>query len=159
MINELAPMDEKIQYVVQLFYYPMWFVIRDNDIMCPCVNYETKQAKLGCPICLGTGHKIKIVREKAARQTTESLTARGKGMGFGECNPAERYFTLTDLKLVEGDIIIDGTNVNIVQWYMPGRTDHPEPVYYRCVASRMKNNKDLFLRAFRNLIRKAGYEL
>lgn len=150
-------MDERIQYVVKLFHYPMWFVKIIRNISCPCVDHTTKQPKPGCPICLGTGHKIHLVRAKAARQTTESASMRGDGLGYSEKNAADRFFTLHNLELREGDIIVDNGNVNIVQHYMPGRTDASAPVYYRAVATRMKTNLQAFLNAFNDLLRRNGY--
>lgn len=150
-------MDERIQYVVKLFHYPMWFIKIVRNISCPCVNHTTKQPKPGCSICLGTGHKIHLVRAKAARQTTESASMRGEGLGYSEKNAADRFFTLDNLELKEGDIIVDNGNVNIVQHYMPGRTDASAPVYYRAVATRMKTNLQVFLDAFNDLLRRNGY--
>ena len=154
----MQPMDERIQYVIKLFYYPMWFIKLNKQVTCPCVNHNTKQSEPGCPLCLGTGYKIKLIRAKAARQTTENSAFRGEGIGFSEKNATDRFFTLDNLELKEDDIIIDNGNVNIVQYYMPGRTNASHPVYYRTIASRKKVDVDVFLRAFYNLLAKKGYK-
>ena len=135
----------------------MWFIKLDKEILCPCVEHSTKVAKMTCPLCLGTGYKIKLIRAKAARQTTESIGMRGEGIGYGEDNAADRIFTLDNLKLQEGDIIVDNDNVLVVQHYMPGRTDMSHPVYYRAIASPKKNNIKIFLELFHKLLEKNGY--
>ena len=153
----MQPMDEKIQYVVQMFHYPMWFIKLNKKIRCPCVDHTTKQAKKECPICLGTGYKIRLVRAKAARQTTESIGMRGEGIGFSEKNAADRFFTLDNLELHEDDIIIDQERVSIVQYYMPGRTNASHPVYYRVIATPMKVYDKIFMDNFISLLRRNGY--
>ena len=153
----MQPMDERIQYVVKLFHYPMWFIKLNKKITCPCVNHMTKQAKVGCPICLGTGHQIKLIRAKAARQTTEYSAMRGDGLGYSEKNAADIYFSLDNLELHEDDIIVDNDLVDIVQYYAPGRTNASHPVYYRTHAVKMKINIGPFLDAFHDLLRRNGY--
>lgn len=136
----------------------MWFIKLNKGVTCPCVDHNTKQPVHHCPLCLGTGYKIKLVRAKAARQTTENIAFRGDGIGFSEKNAADRFFTLDNLELKEGDIIVDNGNVNIVQYYMPGRTDANHPVYYRTIASRKKVDVDVFLRTFHKLLAEKGYK-
>jgi len=153
----VQPMDKKIQSVVKLFHYPMWFIKLNQKVQCPCVDHTTRQARPDCKLCLGTGKKIHLIRAKAARQTTESVSMRGEGLGYSEKNAAERFFTLQNLELHEGDIIVDNGNVNIVQYYMPGRTDKTSAVYFRTVATRMKTNVNQFLESFQDLLRRNGY--
>lgn len=153
----MQPMDSKIQYVIKMFHYPMWFIKLNKKIQCPCVNHTTKQAKEDCPICLGTGYKIRLIRAKAARQTTESASMRGEGLGYSEKNAADRFFTLDNLELHEGDIIVDKDRISIVQHYMPGRTNASEPVYYRTIATPMKVFNQVFMRSFQDMLRRNGY--
>ena len=150
-------MDLKIQSVIKMFHYPMWFIKLNKKITCPCVNHTTHQAKPGCEICLGTGYKIKLVRALAARQTTESTGMRGPGIGYSEQNAADRFFTLKDLELKENDIIVDGDKVSVVQHYFPGRTDSSNPVYFRTIATPMKTYLEPFKQAFKCLLRRKGY--
>lgn len=150
-------MDTKIQSVIKMFHYPMWFIKLNKKLICPCLNHTTKQAKIGCPLCLGTGYKIKLIRAMAARQTTEALEMRGTGMGQGEKNVGDRFFTLDNLELKEGDIIVDGERISVVQNYRPGRTDASNPVYYRTIATPMKINVLAFKVAFNDLLRRKGY--
>lgn len=153
----MHPMDSKIQSVIKMFHYPMWFIRLNKKISCPCVDHVTQQAKGGCPICLGTGYKINLIRAMAARQTTESTGMRGRGIGFSEKNAADRFFTLDNLELKEGDIIVDGDRISVVQYYLPGRTDASNPVYYRTVATPMKVHVQMFKDAFNSLLRRKGY--
>lgn len=150
-------MDTKIQSVIKMFHYPMWFIRLNKKISCPCVDHTTRQAKAGCNICLGTGYKIRLIRAMAARQTTETTGMRGEGIGFSEKNAADRFFTLDNLELKEGDIIVDGDRVSVVQHYLPGRTDASRPVYYRTIATPMKIHLQIFRDAFQNLLRRQGY--
>lgn len=153
----MQPMDLKIQSVIKMFHYPMWFIRLNKKISCPCVNHTTKQAKPGCSICLGTGYKIRVIRANGARQSTETIAMRGEGIGFSEKTGADRFFTLDNLELKEGDIIVDEDRVSIVQYYLPGRTNASHPVYYRAIASPMKMNLVAFKTAFADLLRRKGY--
>lgn len=150
-------MDTKIQSVIKMFHYPMWFIRLNKKISCPCVDHTTRQAKTGCKMCLGTGYKIKLIRAMAARQTTETTGMRGPGIGYSEKNAADRFFTLDNLELKEGDIIIDNDRVSVVQHYFPGRTDASHPVYYRIIATPMKTYLQYFKEAFYDLLRRKGY--
>ena len=135
----------------------MWFIRLNRRIICPCVNHTTHQAQATCNICLGTGYKIKLIRAMAARQTTESTGMRGRGIGYSEENAADRFFTLNNLELKEGDIIVDGDRVSVVQEYLPGRTDASNPVYYRTIATPMKVHLQMFKDSFHSLLRRKGY--
>lgn len=153
----MQPMDTKIRSVVELFHYPMWFIKLDKNVTCPCIDHASKEPKHDCPICLGTGYKIKVVRSKAARQTTETASMRGTGLGYGEKNASDIYFSITDLELQEGDIIVDNGHTDIVQYYAPGRTNDNKPVYYRIHAIRKNIDNGKFLIAFNNLLKRNGY--
>ena len=153
----MQPMDSKIRSVVELFQYPVWFIKLDQDIVCPCIDHASKEPKHDCPICLGTGHKIKVVRSKVARQTTDTASMRGEGIGFGEKSGADIYFSISDLELHENDIIIDNDYVDIVQYYAPGRTDHSKPVYYRIHGVRKNVDQKEFLNNFYSLLKRNGY--
>ena len=152
----MQPMDTKIQQVIKMFYYPMWFIKLDKSISCPCVQHDTKVANPLCPVCLGTGHKIKLIRAKAARQATETMRMTGEGLG-AERNVGDRIFTLDNLKLQEDDLIVDNDEVLVVQHYLPGRTDMNQPVYYRTITTKRKMNTEMFLTAFHELLAKNGY--
>lgn len=153
----MQPMDTKIRSVVELFHYPVWFIKLDKSKICPCVDHASKEPKHDCPICLGTGYKIKVIRSKAARQTTDTLSMRGEGLGYGEKNSGDIYFTITDLELQEDDIIVDNGYTDIVQYYAPGRTDANKPVYYRIHCIRKNINNGKFLTAFNELLKRNGY--
>ena len=134
----------------------MWFIKLNKQISCPCVQHDTKVTDPLCPICLGTGYKIKLIRAKAARQTTETMRMSGTGLG-AERNVGDRIFTLDDLKLQEDDLIVDNNEVLVVQHYLPGRTDMNQPVYYRTITTKRKMNVEMFLVTFYNLLTKNGY--
>lgn len=134
----------------------MWFIKLNKQISCPCVQHDTKVTDPLCPICLGIGYKIKLIRAKAARQATETMRMSGEGLG-AERNVGNRIFTLDNLKLQEDDLIVDNDEVLVVQHYLPGRTDMNQPVYYRAITTKRKMNVEMFLTAFHNLLAKNGY--
>lgn len=135
----------------------MWFIKLDKQIRCPCFDHDEHTTKLGCPICLGTGYKIKLIRAKGARQTTEDIGMRGEGIGYSEQTAVQRFFTLENLELTSSDIIVDNNEVFIVQSYFPGRTNMNKPVYYRTIATPKKMDLKIFLETFHSLLRRNGY--
>ena len=149
-------MDEKLQKVVKMFSYPVWFVIRDNKVDCTCTKFHTKQADFNCKKCLGTGKKIKLVRENAAHQN-DSLAQRGEGMGYGEQMVVGEYYSLRPVNAKVEDIIVDKNDVDVIQRIYPERTNHNSPVYYRFTTSPMKEYSEVFLKNFKELLEKFGY--
>lgn len=148
----MIPMDKKIQKVVKLFSYPVWFVIRDEKVDCPCVNFSTKQADSQCKKCLGTGKKIRLVRENAAHQN-DYISQRGKGLGYSEKTTVGEYYSLKPVEVKPEDLIIDGENVDVVQRVDPERTNHNDPVYYRYVTSPKKSFASVILKNFKELLK------
>lgn len=154
----MQPFDNKIQDVIKKFSYPVWFIIKDEDVDCPCVNHTTKQADPHCKKCLGLGKKITVARMNAAHQQIEDLSLRGEGMGFSEKNIASNYYTLADVEAREGDCIVDGNYVDIIQHFYPERSNHSAPVYYKYVASPKKGHYHTFLDVFKEVLSDAGYK-
>ena len=134
----------------------MWFIKLNKEISCPCKKHDIKTTSALCPICLGTGYKIKLIRAKAARQSTETMRMTGEGLG-AERNVGDRIFTLDNLKLQEDDLIVDNDDILVVQHYLPGRTDMNHPVYYRTITTQKKMNVEMFLTVFHNLLKQNGY--
>lgn len=152
----MIPMDDKLRYVVKLFSYPVWFVVCDPKVDCTCINFPTQQADYGCKKCLGTGKKIKLIRENAACQN-QDLSQRGEGMGYGEQVVVSEYYCLRPVNVHLGDYIINGDNVDVVQRIYPERTNHGEPVYYRYVTSPLKAYSVVILNNFREILKEHGY--
>ena len=152
----MQPFDRKIQSVIRKFWYPVWFVIRDPNIKCACVDFTTGQPDQSCRKCLGTGRKIHIVRVRAAHQN-DDLSMRGEGLGYAEKNVTANFYTLNDVNANADDIIVDGNELFIIQWSYPERSNASRPVYYKHVASPKKNSVDTFLRNFREVLANAGY--
>ena len=153
----MQPMDSKILQAIDKFSYPVWFVIRDENVLCPCINPTTKQPDPACPKCLGTGRKIKIRRMMAAHQNNR-ISLRGEGLGATEINIIGVYYTKNDTNSAEEDIIVDGNNVDIIQHAYAERTDHSTPVYFKYETVPKKANVKLFLSLFDNILRGAGHE-
>lgn len=153
----MQPFDDKIQSVIKKLYYPVWFIIKDENVDCPCVDHTTKQANPHCKKCLGLGKKIKIARMKAAHQQIEDITARGEGLGYSEKNIGSNYYTLADVEAREGDYIVDGNYIDIIQHFYPERSNHSDPVYYKYVATPKKGHYNTFINAFKEVLADAGF--
>jgi hypothetical protein len=52
--------------VIHHFDHGIYLINLNHDVMCKCVDYDTKQAKDNCPLCLGTGFQIMIRKAKGA---------------------------------------------------------------------------------------------
>lgn len=153
----MQPMDTKIVSVIKKFSYPMWFILAKKDVDCSCVDFHTKQPVPGCPKCLGTGHQVKIVRSNAAHQNDTAMMS-GNGLGSREVNVVPVFYTLTDIKCEEGDIVVDGNEAFVVQHYFSEHSNESKPVYYKIVGAPLKNNVDKFMDIFHETLRGAGYE-
>jgi hypothetical protein len=152
----MEPMDTKIRSVIKKFSYPVWFVLRDQNTNCTCVDFTTKQPDPKCKRCLGTGKKIKLVRVNAAHQN-EDISMRGDGLGYGEKVVAGNYYTLTEVDASPEDIIVDGSDVDVLQHIYSERTNSTNPIYYKHSTAPMKSNTMTFLKNFKEVLKNAGY--
>ena len=152
----MQPMDEKLRSVVRKFSYPVWFVIRDEAVDCPCMEFSTKQGHPGCRKCLGTGKRVRLVRENAAHQM-DDISQRGDGLGYSEKAVTGEYYSLRPVEAQPGDIIVDGDDIDMIQQAYSERTNQNDPVYYRFSTTPMKANRKLFMESFKEILRGAGY--
>lgn len=146
----MQPFDSKIQKVIKKFSYPIWFIHRDPKIICTCVKFSTKQPDKHCKKCLGTGRKIYIKRIQAARQPFR-LSITGEGLS-SEYNLYTTYYTLNDVNAAPYDLFIDNNEVDVIQDRYDERSNESKSVYYRYLVAPKKQNKELFLKMFNDVI-------
>lgn len=152
----MQPFDKRIRETVGLFSYPVWFAIRDEKINCPCVNFTTGQADAACGICFGTGKKTMLRKVMAAHQSS-SIRIGGELMGTGETVAVNVYYTLTDVKAKEGDFILDGDELDVIQQRFSYRSDSSSPVYYRYDTAPKKTDNQSTAEVIRKTLKEAGY--
>lgn len=151
----MEPFDTKIRDVIRRFHYPMWFVIRNEDVKCTCLHSSSKQPNPGCKKCLGTGRQVTIRRILAAHQPGD-ISYRGTGLGQNERDAVGNYYTLQDVKAKANDIIVDGEDIDIIQMGYAEHSNKSEVVYYKYKTSPMKFNRKKFMESFNAAISKGG---
>ena len=150
--------DNAIRRDIQKWSYPIWFVIKDNDIDCPCRDATTHQPDPNCKKCFGTGKKVKIRRMNAAHQNNR-VSVRGDNMAMGEIDVISVYYTLKDVEATEEDLVLDGDTLDSIQHYYPMRSDHSDPIYYKYETAPLKTNRALILKNLKSVLRGAGYHI
>lgn len=126
----MQPFDNKIHKVIDLYSHPVWFILRDDEVDCPCVDYTAKTPDLHCKKCFGTGKKVKLARVNAAHQNY-SISVRGTGMGFSETDIVAVYYTKQKTSLKVGDIIVDNDSIDTVKDVYYEHSDSADTVYWR----------------------------
>jgi hypothetical protein len=150
--------DEAIQRNIKKWSYPVWFVIKDESTDCTCVDFTTHQAKHTCKKCFGTGKRVILRRLNAAHQSVDA-SIRGEGLAMGELNIIGVYYTLQNVKVSEGDLILDGDSLDIIQNYYPMRSDHSTPVYYKYDTAPVKTNRAILMKNIKETLKGAGYNV
>ena len=150
--------DKAIKTDIKKWSYPVWFVIKDESIDCPCVDYSTHQADPNCKKCFGLGKKVKIRRMNAAHQNNR-IMMRGDGIGSGETAVIGVYYTLQDVKASIEDLILDGDSLDVIQHFYPMRSDHSDPIYYKYETAPKKTNRELTARNLKAVLKGAGYDV
>lgn len=148
--------DKSIHKVIDKFSYPIWFILKDDSVNCPCVNFTTKQADVNCKKCFGTGKKVRLRRIEAAHQNNR-ISIRGDGIGAGEIDVIGVYYSKHNAMAREEDLILDGDTLDVVQHAYPMRTDHSEPVYYKYETAPKKTNVALTIKNIKEVLKSAGY--
>lgn len=150
--------DNAIRGDIKKWSYPIWFVIKDNTIDCPCKDPTTHQPDPNCRKCFGTGKKVKIRRMNAAHQNNR-VSVRGDSMAMGEIDVISVYYTLKDVEATEEDLVLDGDTLDSIQHYYPMRSDHSDPIYYKYETAPLKTNRALILKNLKSVLRGAGYHV
>ena len=148
--------DDGIKKAIKKWSYPVWFVIKDDSTNCTCVDFTTHQAKPGCKKCFGTGKKVILRRMNAAHQSIDA-SMRGEGLAMGELNIIGVYYTLQNVKVSEGDMILDGEFLDVIQNYYPMRSDHSNPIYYKYDTAPVKSNRATIIKSLKETLKGAGY--
>ncbi len=130
--------DKNIRKPIDLFSHPVWFILRNEQIDCTCKNFTTKDTDKCCPICFGTGKKVSLARVKAGHQNSR-ISLRGSGMGFSEIDVVNVYYTFQQTSIKEGDMVVDGPDVDIVKNVYYEHSDQQKVVYYRIETVPYKN--------------------
>lgn len=149
--------DEYIQKTVSMFTHPVWFVTLDKEHTCPCVEEVSTNAKPGCPICFGTGHKLKLTKVMASNQNAQ-LSYRGQGIAFSEKEIANVYYTKTETAIKAGDIVVDHDDIDIVTDVYYERSDDSKIVYWRIETAPYKYRRDEFEKIFHKTLKEAGFD-
>ena len=151
----MTPFDSKIQKVVNLFAHPVWFIVADETLSCSCVDFTSKVPDPQCRKCFGTGHKIQLIKVKAAHQHNK-ISFRGKGVGFNEVDVVSVYYTNMETKIKPGDIIVDRECVDVVKDVYHERSDGSEVVYWRIETVPKKSYADEIKKLLRDALRGAN---
>lgn len=154
----MLPFDHKICEVVKKFSYPMWHVQQDKSFTCTCIDKTTKQPDPSCLKCLGTGHRIKIKRIKAAHQPLK-VTERATGMAANELIYNENFYTTNDVYASTNDLFIDNGKPYVIQEPHENRSDHTDPVYFHYGATPLKNQPQLFIQNLQKILQRFGKTL
>ncbi len=150
----MLPFDDKIRQIVKMYSYPMWIILRNQDVLCTCLDPTTHQPDPNCMKCLGTGRQITIKRIKAARQPFK-IAETGTGIARNEYIYNSNYYTLGDIHAHERDIFVDNGHADVIQDPQENRSDHTDPVYYHYIAAPKKDNLAIFLDHFNQVIEAA----
>lgn len=140
-----------IQEIIELFTHKVYLISRDTTVMCPCINYETKQAFEDCNKCLGTGHRIKIKNIEVASQYAEMPSANRPNEN---ATMGKSYFTHPKYKVNYLDMIIDKNEVYIINKVKDMAAFKNEIVYRQCIGYQKRNASELFLNTFNSIINK-----
>ena len=148
--------DKHIRKTIDLFSHPVWFILRDTEVSCTCIDFVSKHADEKCPLCFGTGKKIKLARVNAAHQNNR-ISLRGTGMGYGEIDVVNVYYTHTQTSIKVGDMIIDGPDIDVVKDVYYEHSDQQKTVYYRIETVPYRKDKEAFRKNVAAVLGKAGY--
>ena len=148
--------DNFIRKTVNMFVHPVWFIIRNNNYVCPCVNKATNVPKKGCKICFGTGNKLKLNRVMASNQNLQT-TFRGDGLGFSEKDIVNVYYTKDKTDIKVNDIVVDHGLVDIVTDIYYERSDSIDIAYWRIETMHYKYQPEKFYEVFKDTLKEAGY--
>ena len=151
----MQPFDSKIHKVIDLFAHPLWFIVRDEEVDCPCVDYTSKTPDSHCKKCFGTGKKVKLVKVNAAHQNAD-ISMRGEGMGFSEKDIVATYYTKQKTDIKVGDIIVDQESIDLVKDIYYEHSDSSATVYWRISTVPIKNEPRRIKKMLSEILKEAG---
>ena len=152
--NSLTNLTEQhtagIMEIIRMHSYYCYIINRVRSIICPCVVHETKQADVNCPLCLGTGNKIKIYKIFCAAQDTKLPTT----FRSDDFIVARDYYVPKKYRVNDEDIIIDNDKVYIVYEIQQKISLEGTTPYNKVSADKKKFDSKIFLKNFYNIINK-----
>lgn len=152
--NSLTNLTEQhtagIMEIIRMHSYYCYIINRVRSIRCTCVAHETKQADVNCPLCLGTGNKIKIYKIFCAAQDTKLPTT----FRSDDFIVARDYYVLKKYRVNDEDIIIDNDKVYIVYEIQQKISLEGTIPYNKVSAGKKKFDSKIFLKNFYNIINK-----
>ena len=141
--------DEGIDSILEKFSYEFYTVAPDENTVCPCVNYTTKQGDPSCKICLGVGYKITIRKVEGAREGARSTF---QNMSARESSVSYVYYIKSKFQIKEKDIIVDEDIVAEIHRMDNRLSADRRNVFNKCLAVSKKSNVQLFLKNFKEII-------
>lgn len=152
--NSLTNLTEQhtagIMEIIRMHSYYCYIINRVRSIRCTCVAHETKQADVNCPLCLGTGNKIKIYKIFCAAQDTKLPTT----FRSDDFIVARDYYVPKKYRVNDEDIIIDNDKVYIVYEIQQKISLEGTIPYNKVSAGKKKFDSKIFLKNFYNIINK-----
>ena len=131
--------------------YGYWFYVVKciPGTECSCVNHTTKAADIKCKHCLGTGHKIKIIkvfgsiREKNERETEANTYV----------NSTHKIVYIKGMhNIKKDDIVIDNEDIYHVLSRQYHKGEKGEFAFTRLVCPYIKGNVSHIIRNFKELL-------
>lgn len=147
--NKMGFTESFAQEVIDNWDYTFWVVKQIPNTKCKCIYNTTKQPDLNCPLCLGTGSKIKIYKVRgASRETKEFEALRAE---FPTLTP-KIFYIKSKLFIDYQDLIIDKESIYTVYATQFHRGLNGEFKFTRCVCPTVKFNRYGILKNFRKLL-------
>ena len=137
-----------IMKIIEMNSYYCYLINIVTKINCTCINHETKQADIGCKICLGTGHKTIINKIFCAAQETKLPTT------FRSDNfiVAKNFFIPEKYKVKNNDLIVDKTGVYSVFELQRLCSLEGTIPYIKATSGKKKFDCEIFLENFERII-------
>lgn len=143
--------DQNILAIIEKLAYPFFLVRQNLSIKCTCTKAGTGQPLSGCPRCLGTGFKIKIVEIRGASQESTMPTTMREGSGFVI---AKSYYVSHDYPIAKDNIIVDGDQCYFVYQKNDLTSFHGNKVYQKCLGMAKKTDVEQFMSAFNKIVKR-----
>ena len=135
--------------MIEVHSYDFYIVQRDLDKVCTCVGSATSQADINCPKCLGTGHKIRIMKTRGASQDTK-LPPTFRSDQF---LVARNYFVPSShIILKEDDLIVEEDAIYMVFEYQKMLAIKGQIPYNKYSAIKKKFDSKAFFKNFNKIV-------
>lgn len=144
-----------LQRLIKKVEWPMYIVNVDRNFRCSCLDKRSNQGKPECPLCLGTGYRIKVREVKAVKQPYTSSN-RGGGTTVSLQGVANVYYMSAkegEAKL--GDFMVHGNEIDVIKYVRKFRTDSPDLQFYEMPAVLKKYENERFLDGLKKILKKS----